>query len=1005
MKFERFQEFPLSKKSLEGLSDAGMVSPTPIQRATIGVALLGCDILGAAKTGSGKTLAFLVPLLERLYRERWNPHDGVVAMVITPTRELAYQIFEVLKTVGKHHNISAALLIGGRDYKFEGTRLDRINILICTPGRILQHMDTNPLLSCENLKILVLDEADRLLDMGFRETLTSILEHLPAERQTMLFSATQTRSVRDLAVLSLRDPIYVSVDEQSATMTPETLSQGFMICPLVDKVDVLWTFIKTHLRQKTLVFVATCKQVKFFYEIFRHLRPGVPLMHLHGKLPQLKRMAVYEEFCGKGRGLMISTDVAARGLDFPAVDWVLQMDCPEDVNEYIHRVGRTARSNRRGNSLLILTESEKKFVDCLRSRKIPIKERQMNEATMLRIAGGKLQSLLAADPELKDRARRAFVAYVKHIFLSKDKEVFRVEEIDAGAFSRSLGLVVRPRVRFLDKLNIKLKSSEPNELALCDTGPGDHALTMPYEESASEDENKSEDDFLVVKRENHGLEEDEPIKLEEQVVSNKTKKPLTKAALAKKMLRKNVAINQKIRFDDDGDVSEATIQTQQSEIGKKYQENLEGKGGIDIEEAKRVLAEEDKFDKKRFQERVRAAHQALKKKRRGDETEEEVEVRLLSAEEGIESEENNSPKKSTGYKNRMKEEGEDHSENTWEPKENLQCPELIDEFEENWRKKEKSKSAGSSKKSDSAPKDKKRRTTGAGESPDTNLTGFEKGLEPERIVGATDSSGELMFLMKWKDADHADLVPARVANSKCPQIVTDAVLFDLQGQAGVHPSVSQLRKMPKSKDIASSESEHSASEAEEEYEVEKIMDKKIEGGKIHYFIKWKGYGPDDNTWEPAENLECPELINEFERKETERKSKAKKDKDKKREHGRDSTPSTSSAAVNGSAAGATGSRKEKSSGHHTSSKKDEDPAPKKKKKDEGTGFDKGYEADKIIGATDTSGELMFLIKWKQSEEADLVPAKVANLKCPQVVIKFYEDRLTWHSSGAGGGGN
>lgn len=190
-----FRDLPLSKKTLRGLKECGYQIPTAIQKSSIISALRGTDVLGSALTGSGKTLAFLIPILECLYVNKWTRIDGVGAIVITPTRELAYQIFETLKRVGQFHDFSAGLVIGGKNLKFERHRMDQCNIIICTPGRLLQHMDENPLFNCDPLKILVLDEADRCLDMGFAAAMNAILENLPQERQTLLFSATQVNSV------------------------------------------------------------------------------------------------------------------------------------------------------------------------------------------------------------------------------------------------------------------------------------------------------------------------------------------------------------------------------------------------------------------------------------------------------------------------------------------------------------------------------------------------------------------------------------------------------------------------------------------------------------------------------------------------------------------------------------------------------------------------------------------------------------------------------------------
>lgn len=164
--------------------------------------------------------------------------------------------------------IPNTFFLGGKDLKFERNRMDQCNIVICTPGRLLQHMDENPLFNCINMKVLVLDEADRCLDMGFEQTMNAIIANLPPQRQTLLFSATQTKSVKDLARLSLKDPCYVSVHENSEFSTPKGLSQSYVVCELQDKVSVLWSFLKNHPNKKIMVFFSSCKQVKYTFEIF-----------------------------------------------------------------------------------------------------------------------------------------------------------------------------------------------------------------------------------------------------------------------------------------------------------------------------------------------------------------------------------------------------------------------------------------------------------------------------------------------------------------------------------------------------------------------------------------------------------------------------------------------------------------------------------------------------------------------------------------------------------------
>ncbi|CAO2635052.1 Probable ATP-dependent RNA helicase DDX10, partial [Lemmus lemmus] len=436
--------------TLPGLQEAQYRLVTEIQKQTIGLALQGKDVLGAAKTGSGKTLAFLVPVLEALYRLQWTSADGLGVLIISPTRELAYQTFEVLRKVGKNHDFSAGLIIGGKDLKHEAERINNINILVCTPGRLLQHMDETICFHATNLQMLVLDEADRILDMGFADTMNAIIENLPKKRQTLLFSATQTKSVKDLARLSLKDPEYVWVHEKAKYSTPATLEQNYIVCELHQKISVLFSFLRSHLKKKSIVFFSSCKE--YLYRVFCRLRPGISILALHGRQQQMRRMEVYNEFVRKRAAVLFATDIAARGLDFPAVNWVLQFDCPEDANTYIHRAGRTARYKEDGEALLILLPSEEQgMVQQLLQKKVPVKEIKINPEKLIDVQK-KLESFLAQDQDLKERAQRCFVSYIRSVYLMKDKEVFDVSKLPITEYALSLGLAVAPRVRFLQKM-------------------------------------------------------------------------------------------------------------------------------------------------------------------------------------------------------------------------------------------------------------------------------------------------------------------------------------------------------------------------------------------------------------------------------------------------------------------------------------------------------------------------------------------------------------------------
>lgn len=444
-----FSDLPLSDPTADGLAASHYKTLTDIQSRAISHALKGRDVLGAAKTGSGKTLAFLVPVLENLYRKQWTEYDGLGALILSPTRELAIQIFEVLRKVGRYHGFSAGLVIGGKSLREEQERLGRMNILVCTPGRMLQHLDQTAMFETHNLSMLVMDEADRILDMGFQKTVDAIVDHLPKERQTMLFSATQTKKVSDLARLSLQDPEYVAVHQAAAAATPSTLQQHYVVTPLPTKLNTLWSFIRSNLKSKTVVFLSSGKQVRFVYESLRHLQPGIPLMHLHGRQKQGGRLDITTKFSQSQHSVLFATDVAARGLDFPAVDWVIQMDCPEDADTYIHRVGRTARYERVGRAVLFLEPSEEKgMLQRLEQKKVPIERINIKQNKQHSIQN-QLQNMCFKDPELKYLGQKAFISYVKSVYVQKDKEIFDIKKLSLEEFASSLGLPGAPRIKFI----------------------------------------------------------------------------------------------------------------------------------------------------------------------------------------------------------------------------------------------------------------------------------------------------------------------------------------------------------------------------------------------------------------------------------------------------------------------------------------------------------------------------------------------------------------------------
>ncbi|XP_042339660.1 probable ATP-dependent RNA helicase DDX10 [Plectropomus leopardus] len=647
MEVVKFSDFPISKKTLLGLQEAQCRQPTEIQRQTIGLALLGKDVLGAAKTGSGKTLAFLIPVLECLYRQQWSSMDGLGALIISPTRELAYQTFEVLRKVGKNHEFSAGLVIGGKELKGESERIHRTNIVICTPGRLLQHMDETATFHASNLHMLVLDEADRILDMGFADTLNAIVENLPKSRQTLLFSATQTKSVKDLARLSLKDPEYVWVHEKAKFSTPATLEQSYVVCELQHKVNMLYSFIRSHLNKKIIVFFACCKEVQYLFRVFCRLRPGMPVLALHGKQQQMKRVEVYNDFLRKNSAVLFATDIAARGLDFPAVHWVLQFDCPEDADTYIHRVGRTARYKEGGEALLLLLPSEEKgMVSQLQEKKVPINKIQVNPDKVQHVEQ-KLEAFLAQEKEQKERAQRCFVSYLRSIYLMKNKEVFDVFKLQIQEYAVSLGLAVAPRVRFLSKAqaqraerraqreeehseeekeqrsfkaqlkgNIHHEESQrsDSEDSGDDEDGGDEGEMGQAKTRllAAEDEDDDDDDdlrdleLLTVKRKdvfNLTGDDEGP----EVPAKKKLEKQSSKFKEAKKALKRNFQVNTKVVFSEEGETVQLWPPVQRAvTTGLEEEEEV---SGINVEKARERLKREDQeFDKQEYSRKVKAKH-------------------------------------------------------------------------------------------------------------------------------------------------------------------------------------------------------------------------------------------------------------------------------------------------------------------------------------------------------------------------------------------------------------
>uniref|UniRef100_A0A3P9JW73 ATP-dependent RNA helicase n=1 Tax=Oryzias latipes TaxID=8090 RepID=A0A3P9JW73_ORYLA len=436
----------VSEGTLKGVKEMGFQHMTEIQHKTVRPLLEGRDVLAAAKTGSGKTLAFLIPSIELIYKLKFMPRNGTGVIILSPTRELAMQTYGVLKELMTHHVHTYGLIMGGSNRSAEAQRLaNGVNILVATPGRLLDHLQNTPGFMFKNLQCLIIDEADRILEVGFEEELKQIIKLLPKRRQTMLFSATQTRRVEDLARISLKkEPLYVGVDDNKDNATVDGLEQGYVVCPSEKRFLLLFTFLKKNRKKKLMVFFSSCMSVKFHYELLNYI--DLPVMAIHGKQKQTKRTTTFFQFCNADSGILLCTDVAARGLDIPEVDWIIQYDPPDDPKEYIHRVGRTARGiNGRGHALLILRPEELGFLRFLKQAKVPLSEFEFSWSKISDIQS-QLEKLIEKNYYLHKSAQEAYKSYVRAYDSHSLKQIYSVNTLNLPMVALSFGFKVPPYV-------------------------------------------------------------------------------------------------------------------------------------------------------------------------------------------------------------------------------------------------------------------------------------------------------------------------------------------------------------------------------------------------------------------------------------------------------------------------------------------------------------------------------------------------------------------------------
>lgn len=483
----------LSEWILTATAAMGFDRMTPVQASTIPLFLGHKDVVVEAVTGSGKTLSFLIPLVERLLRldEPIKRHH-VGAIILSPTRELATQIHQVLLSLLKFHGPSAAalhalgqeeseepenmeshpantpkilsqLLLGGSSTAAQD--LSRFlktspNLLVSTPGRLLEIM-SSPYVHCsQSFEALVLDEADRLLDLGFKDDLTKIIGLLPKQRRTGLFSASVSEAVDQLIRVGLRNPVRIAVRVKGANgaqdkRTPASLRMTYALAKPSHKLPMLAKLLRrlelTPLR--IIVYLSTCAAVDYFQSLLPLSLPeGMILVPLHGKHPANVRQKNFIRFTNSpSPAVLLTTDVAARGLDIPAVDLVVQVDPPSDPKVFLHRCGRAGRAGRRGLSVVFLQPGrEEDYVSFLEVRKTPIEKLEVPDISVSDQEAEKMRQIYIAlvlnDRAMHDKAQKAFVSWLRSYSKHQASSIFRVADLDWEDLARGWALLKFPKM-------------------------------------------------------------------------------------------------------------------------------------------------------------------------------------------------------------------------------------------------------------------------------------------------------------------------------------------------------------------------------------------------------------------------------------------------------------------------------------------------------------------------------------------------------------------------------
>ncbi|KAJ0266346.1 DEAD-box ATP-dependent RNA helicase 18 [Hirschfeldia incana] len=471
-------EPPLSGDIIHALGP-GFEFCTPVQVATIPLLCSHKDVVVDAATGSGKTLAFVLPLIEILRKSTSyppKPHQ-VMGVIISPTRELSTQIYKVAQPfVSTMPNVKSVLLVGGREVKADMNTIEEegCNVLIGTPGRLSDVMERmDDVLDFRNLEILILDEADRLLEMGFQKQVNSIISRLPKQRRTGLFSATQTEGVEELAKAGLRNPVRVEVRAESKSVSsshqltnskiPSGLRLEYLVCQADKKSSQLVDLLIKNKNKKLIVYFMTCASVDYWGLVLSKIPAlkSISLIPIHGDKKQNARDKALASFTKASSGVLLCTDVAARGLDIPGIDYVVQYDPPQEPETFIHRVGRTARLGKEGRAIVFLLPEEEDYVEFMRIKGVICQEKKCSEEALSVIPI--IRSLAMKDRAVYEKGRKAFLSFVRGYKEHKCSYILRWKNLELGKLAMGYGLLHVPSMYEVKQQRLSSEGFTPVE--------------------------------------------------------------------------------------------------------------------------------------------------------------------------------------------------------------------------------------------------------------------------------------------------------------------------------------------------------------------------------------------------------------------------------------------------------------------------------------------------------------------------------------------------------------